>query len=87
MSRNPTVEGREHFSSLSFCKIVAKFKNLNISKNKKQNNDGVFHFGFDKNELENGLKNLGFKIIDYKKVYTDFSEDREFPIFNLIAQK
>ena len=54
---------------------------------KKHNNDGVYHFGFDKNELENSLKNLGFKIIDYKIVYTDFRENREFPIFNLIAQK
>ena len=54
---------------------------------KKHNNEGVYHFGFDKNELENILKNLGFKIIDYKIVHTDIREDREFPIFNLIAQK
>ena len=54
---------------------------------KKHNNEGVYHFGFDKNELENSLKNLGFKIIDYKIVHTDIREDREFPIFNLIAQK
>ena len=54
---------------------------------KKHNNDGVFHFGFDKNELTNILKDVGFKIIDYKIVYSDVREDREFPIFNLIAQK
>ncbi len=54
---------------------------------KKHNNEGVYHFGFDKNELENSLKNLGFKIIDYKIVHTDIREDKEFPIFNLIAQK
>ena len=54
---------------------------------KKHNNEGVYHFGFDKNELENSLKNLGFKIIDYKIVHIDEREGREFPIFNLIAQK
>ena len=54
---------------------------------KKHNNDGVFHFGFDKNELETMLLNSGFKIIDYKIVHKDAREDREFPIFNLIAQK
>ena len=54
---------------------------------KKHNNEVVFHFGFDKNELENMLINSGFKIIDYKIVHKDEREDREFPIFNLIAQK
>jgi ubiquinone/menaquinone biosynthesis C-methylase UbiE len=54
---------------------------------KKHNNDGVYHFGFDKEELENSLKNSGFKIIDYKIVLVDKREDRDFPIFNLIAQK
>lgn len=54
---------------------------------KKHNNDGVFHFGFDKNELENILINSGFKIINYKIVHKDEREDRKFPIFNLITQK
>ena len=54
---------------------------------KKHNNDGVFHFGFDKNELINIVKDVGFKITDYKIVHTEKREDREFPIFNLIAQK
>ena len=54
---------------------------------KKHNNDGVYHFGFDKDKLETSLKNSGFKIIDYKIVHKDAREDREFPIFNLIAQK
>lgn len=54
---------------------------------KKHNNDGVFHFGFDKNELENMLINSGFKIINYKIVHKDEREDRKFPIFNLITQK
>lgn len=54
---------------------------------KKHNNDGVFHFGFDKNELENMLINNGFKIINYKIVHKDEREDRKFPIFNLITQK
>lgn len=54
---------------------------------KKHNNDGVFHFGFEKENLIEQLKEKGFKIIDYKIVYTDFREERNFPIFNLIAQK
>ena len=54
---------------------------------KKHNNDGVFHFGFDKNELITIVKDVGFKITDYKIVHTEKREDREFPIFNLIAQK
>lgn len=54
---------------------------------KKHNNDGIFHFGFDKKELEKTLIDQGFKIINYSIVYEDFREDRNFPIFNLIAQK
>lgn len=54
---------------------------------KKHNNDGVFHFGFDKDKLEENLKIQGFKIVDYKIVLVDKREDRDFPIFNLIAQK
>ena len=54
---------------------------------KKHNNDGIFHFGFDKNELITIVKDVGFKITDYKIVHTEKREDREFPIFNLIAQK
>ena len=54
---------------------------------KKHKNDGVEHFGFDKVELSNILINNGFELIDYKIVHTDFREDKEFPIFNLIAKK
>ena len=54
---------------------------------KKHNNNGVFHFGFDKDELEKILINSGFKIVDYKIVLVDKREDSDFPIFNLIAQK
>lgn len=54
---------------------------------KKHNNNGVFHFGFDKDELEKILTNNGFKIVDYKIVLIDKREDRDFPIFNLIVQK
>ena len=54
---------------------------------KKHNNDGVFHFGFDKENLISLLEEKGFKFVDYKIVYKDARENREFPIFNLIAQK
>ena len=41
------------------------------SFHKKHNNNGVFHFGFDKDELEKILIDNGFKIVDYKIVLID----------------
>lgn len=53
----------------------------------KHKNDGVFHFGFSKDELCNLLVENGFEIIDYTIVLTDKRNDKEYPIFNLIAKK
>ena len=54
---------------------------------KKHNNDGVEHFGFEKNELINMLTKCGFEIVDYKIVHNDERNDKTYPIFNLIAKK
>ncbi|MGB1227669.1 MAG: class I SAM-dependent methyltransferase [Poseidonibacter sp.] len=52
----------------------------------KHKNDGVFHFGFEKNNLSQLLKDNGFEIIDYSIVYTDKRNEKEYPIFNVIAK-
>jgi len=52
----------------------------------KHKNDGVFHFGFEKVALSKILINNGFKIIDYKIVHIDKRNDKEYPIFNIIAK-
>ncbi len=52
----------------------------------KHKNDGVSHFGFEKVELSQILINNGFKIIDYKIVHIDKRNDKEYPIFNIIAK-
>lgn len=52
----------------------------------KHKNDGVSHFGFEKEELSKLLIENGFKIIDYKIVHIDKRNDKEYPIFNIIAK-
>ena len=52
----------------------------------KHKNDGVFHFGFEKNNLSQLLKDNGFEIIDYSIVHTDKRNEKEYPIFNIIAK-
>ena len=53
---------------------------------KKHNNDGVEHFGFEKEALIKLLEDNGFEIIDYKIVCIDERNDTAYPIFNLIAK-
>ena len=50
-------------------------------------NDGVEHFGYDENELCSLIKNNGFELIEYKIVYTDHRNNKEYPIFQIIAIK
>ena len=52
----------------------------------KHKNDGVSHFGFERVALSKVLINNGFKIIDYKIVHIDKRNDKEYPIFNIIAK-
>ena len=49
-------------------------------------NEGVEHFGYDKEELCNLIKNNGFEIIEYKIVYTDHRNNKDYPIFQIIAK-
>jgi ubiquinone/menaquinone biosynthesis C-methylase UbiE len=49
-------------------------------------NDGVEHFGYDKEELCKLIKDNGFELIEYKIVYTDYRNNKEYPIFQIIAK-
>lgn len=49
-------------------------------------NEGVEHFGYDKDELCNLIQNNNFEIIEYKIVYTDFRNNKQYPIFQVIAK-
>ena len=48
-------------------------------------NEGVHHFGYDKDELCTIIENNSFEIIEYKIVYTDYRNNKEYPIFQVIA--
>ena len=49
-------------------------------------NDGVEHFGYDENELCQLIVDNGFELIEYKIVYTDYRNNKEYPIFQIIAK-
>ena len=49
-------------------------------------NDGVEHFGYDKDELCKIVENNNFEVIEYKIVYTDDRNNSQYPIFQLIAK-
>lgn len=49
-------------------------------------NDGVEHFGYDKGELCQLIVDNGFELIEYKIVYTDYRNNKEYPIFQIIAK-
>lgn len=48
-------------------------------------NEGVEHFGYDKDELCKIIESNGFEIVEYKIVYTDHRNNKEYPIFQVIA--
>jgi 2-polyprenyl-3-methyl-5-hydroxy-6-metoxy-1,4-benzoquinol methylase len=51
-------------------------------------NDGVFHFGFEREALHVKLKNAGFKDISFTTAYTiSKNENSNYPIFLLTAYK
>lgn len=54
---------------------------------KKHNNDGVEHFGYEKEEIKKIFEKQGFTIISCDTVYTHERNDKEYPLFNLIAKK
>ena len=49
-------------------------------------NEGVEHFGYDKDELCKIIKNNNFEVIEYKIVYTDNRNTSQYPIFQVIAK-
>ncbi len=53
----------------------------------KHNNDGVEHFGYEKEEVSKIFEEIGFKIISCDTVFIHERNDKEYPLFNLIAQK
>jgi len=53
---------------------------------KKHNNDGVEHFGYDKEFICKLFEDEGFEIISCDTVYTHERNDSEYPLFNLIAK-
>ena len=75
------------------------YKNLNtygflaIADLEKENgtfhsdNSGVFHFGFDKEELCKIVKECGFKNINFENINTINKPQRDFGVFLLTATK
>jgi ubiquinone/menaquinone biosynthesis C-methylase UbiE len=51
------------------------------------NNDGVFHFGFKKEELFEILEEIGFKNLDFQTINTIKKPHKEFEVFLLTAFK
>ncbi len=50
-------------------------------------NSGVFHFGFDIEELKKTVQKVGFKKIQFETVNTISKPNGDFPIFLMIATK
>ncbi|MFA9374475.1 MAG: class I SAM-dependent methyltransferase [Poseidonibacter sp.] len=53
---------------------------------KKHNNDGVEHFGYEKEEVCKIFEDVGFEIVSCDTVYKHERNDKEYPLFNLIAK-
>ena len=51
-------------------------------------NEGVYHFGFEKEPLEKAAKNAGFDEVDYRIVHTiEKAADRRYDVFLLTARR
>ncbi|OCL91181.1 Demethylmenaquinone methyltransferase [Aliarcobacter thereius] len=57
------------------------------SFHKKYNNEGVFHFGFSQEELENISLKFGLKEFKYERVFVFKRDYGDFPLFNFYAVK
>ena len=53
----------------------------------KHKNDGVHHFGYEKEKVCKIFEDQGFTIISCDSVYVHERNDKEYPLFNLIAKK
>ena len=53
----------------------------------KHNNDGVEHFGYEENSVKKIFEKVGFQIISFETTYIHQRNEKEYPLFNLIAKK
>ena len=49
--------------------------------------EGVFHFGFDRDELRLILENHGFEQVKFFTAHTIYGEEKDYPIFLVTARK
>jgi len=49
--------------------------------------EGVFHHGFERNELQNKLEQVGFRDVHFETVTTVYKDDKAYPIFMVMATK
>ena len=49
--------------------------------------EGVFHCGFDRNELQAILENAGFADVHFRTPHTVHKEEKSFPVFLVTARK
>ncbi|MEA1916024.1 MAG: class I SAM-dependent methyltransferase [Campylobacterota bacterium] len=52
----------------------------------EHSNDGVFHFGFDKESLRTIFKKVGFEVTFLETIYS-VEKSKSFPVFLIIAKK
>ena len=53
----------------------------------KHNNDGVEHFGYEENSVKKIFEDVGFQIISFETTYIHQRNEKDYPLFNLIAKK
>lgn len=52
-----------------------------------QNTEGVYHLGFDRDEFQQMLEDVGFTDINFSTAYTVHKEDKSYPIFLVTGTK
>ncbi|MBD3809670.1 MAG: class I SAM-dependent methyltransferase [Sulfuricurvum sp.] len=50
-------------------------------------NDGVYHFGFDRDSLRETIEKAGFQFVRFHHAYTVQKGDKDYPIFVVTATK
>ncbi len=50
-------------------------------------NEGVYHFGFNKEKIKSTFENIGFKDVKVFTVNKIIKESKEYPVFLLVARK
>jgi predicted TPR repeat methyltransferase len=50
-------------------------------------NEGIYHFGFDRNTLRTHIETAGFKNVRFHEACTITKEEKNYPIFLVIATK